>query len=107
MDGDKVESITLITGGDQYASAPTITIDAHDSVLQQQLLLWNQSIILSHLPQKRSVVFYDHVEENLNNDIGAGTTAYFHQLSRVVASSHTFEYIGSTQFNLLPPKEVV
>ena len=34
-------------------------------------------------------------KENLINSVSAGTTAYFYQVSRIVASSHTFEYVGS------------
>ena len=32
---------------------------------------------------------------NLLNAVGVGSTAYFSQGSRIVASSHTFEYVGS------------
>ena len=35
------------------------------------------------------------LDENLINTISIGTTAYFQQVSKIVASSHTFEYIGS------------
>jgi len=33
--------------------------------------------------------------QNLNNDIGIGTTAYFSRQSLQIASSHSFEYIGA------------
>ena len=39
-----------------------------------------------------STVVFDQV---LNNAIGVGTTAYFFQVSLVLASSHSFEWIGS------------
>ena len=35
------------------------------------------------------------LETNLLNTVGVGSTAFFHQSSRIVASSHTFEYVGS------------
>jgi hypothetical protein len=35
------------------------------------------------------------LDENLNNTIGVGSTAYFYQVSRITASSHTFEYVGT------------
>ena len=97
MDGDKVESITLITGGDQYASAPTITIDAPDSGTTATATASLKPIYYTVASSTETISGISTItlEENLNNDIGAGTTAYFHQLSRVVASSHTFEYIGS------------
>ena len=35
------------------------------------------------------------LEENLINTVGVASTAFFHQVSKIIASSHTFEYIGS------------
>ena len=35
------------------------------------------------------------LDENLINTVGVGSTAYFYQQSKIIASSHTFEYIGS------------
>ena len=32
---------------------------------------------------------------NLLNAVGVGSTAFFSQASRIVASSHTFEYVGA------------
>ena len=97
MNGDKVESVTLITGGDQYASAPSITIDAPTSGTQATASVSLEPIyytVASSTPTISGISTIT-LEENLNNNIGSGTTTYFHQLSRVVASSHTFEYIGS------------
>ena len=33
--------------------------------------------------------------ENLLNTVGVGSTVFFYQQSKIVASSHTFEYIGA------------
>ena len=33
--------------------------------------------------------------QNLNNDVGFGSTAYFSRQSLQIASSHSFEYVGS------------
>ena len=35
------------------------------------------------------------VEDNLNNTVSAGSTVYFSRLSQQLASSHSFEFIGS------------
>jgi hypothetical protein len=32
---------------------------------------------------------------NLANEVGVGSTAFFAQGSRIIASSHTFEYVGA------------
>lgn len=97
LDGDKVESITLISGGNQFASTPTVTIDAPDSGTRATATAVMEPIYYTVASSTETISGISTItlEENLNNDIGAGTTTYFHQLSRVVASSHTFEYIGS------------
>ena len=35
------------------------------------------------------------LDENLINTVGVGSTVFFFQQSKIIASSHTFEYIGS------------
>ena len=42
---------------------------------------------------------------NLLNAVGVGSTAYFFQQSKIIASSHTFEYVGSgNTITLATPK---
>jgi uncharacterized coiled-coil DUF342 family protein len=97
LDGDRIDTITLVSGGNQFASAPTITIDAPTSGTQATATADMEPIyytVASSTPTISGISTLT-LEENLNNVVSSGTTAYFHQLSRVVASSHTFEYIGS------------
>ena len=35
------------------------------------------------------------LDTNLLNTVGVGSTAYFAQASKIIASSHTFEYVGA------------
>ena len=35
------------------------------------------------------------LDTNLLNAVGVGSTVYFNQGSRIIASSHTFEYVGA------------
>ena len=35
------------------------------------------------------------LDTNLLNTVGVGSTAYFFQQSKIIASSHTFEYVGA------------
>ena len=97
LDGDTVSTITLVSGGNQFASAPTITIDAPTSGTQATATASMEPIYYTVTSSTPTVGGISTVtlEENLNNAVSAGTTAYFHQLSRIVASSHTFEYVGS------------
>lgn len=97
LDGDRIDTITLVSGGNQFASAPTITIDAPTSGTQATATADMEPIYytVANSTPTISGISTLTLEENLNNVVSSGTTAYFHQLSRVVASSHTFEYIGS------------
>ena len=97
LDGDRIDTITLVSGGNQFASAPTITIDAPTSGTQATATASMEPIYYTVASSTETISGISTItlEENLNNAVSSGTTAYFHQLSRVVASSHTFEYIGS------------
>ena len=97
LNGDKIDTITLVSGGNQFASAPTIIIDPPTSGTQATATADMEPIyytVASSTPTISGISTIT-LEENLNNAVSAGTTAYFHQLSRIVASSHTFEYVGS------------
>ena len=97
LDGDSVVSITIISSGSQYTSAPEVTISAPDSGVTATA---TASISPIYYTINSSTPIVDGVttitlEENLNNTIGSGSTAYFYQVSRITATSHTFEYVGS------------
>ena len=96
LDGDTVTSITLINGGSQYTSAPTITISggggtdctATASVDPIYYTINSSTPIVSGIS---TLTF----ENKLLSTVGVGSTAYFYPASRIIASSHTFEYVGS------------
>jgi len=97
LNGSSVDSITIISSGNQYSSAPTITISAPDSGVTATATANVSPIyytINSSTPVTAGITTLT-LDENLNNTIGIGTTAYFYQVSRISASSHTFEYVGS------------
>lgn len=97
LNGNSVESITIISSGNQYSSAPTVTISAPDSGVTATATANVAPIyytINSSTPVTAGITTLT-LEQNLNNTIGAGSTAYFYQVSRISASSHTFEYVGS------------
>ena len=92
-----VTEITLISGGTQYNETPAITISAPDtgttatataSLTPIYYTINSSTPIVSGIT---TVTF----EENLNNTVSTGATAYFYQVSKITASSHTFEYVGS------------
>lgn len=97
LDGDRVSEITVVTSGTQYTEAPTITLSAPDSGTTATATANMDPIyytINSSTPISSGISTIT-LEENLNNTVSSGTTAYFYQVSKITASSHTFEYVGS------------
>jgi len=97
LEGDRVSTITIISSGSQYTSTPTVTISAPDSgstATASANILPIYYTINSSTPVVSGITTIT-LDENLNNTVGVGTTAYFYQVSRITASSHTFEYVGT------------
>ena len=98
LDGDSVESITIISSGSQYTGTPDITISGPQSGINTATATISMNPIYYTINSSTPVVSGIStltLEENLINSVGVGSTAYFSQVSRIVASSHTFEYVGS------------
>jgi len=98
LEGDSVASITIISSGSQYESAPNITISAPEegsntatgtAVMEDLYYTINSSTPVS------SGISTLTLATNLLSAVGVGSTAFFSQGSRIVASSHTFEYVGA------------
>ena len=97
LEGDSVTSITIISSGSQYTSTPSVTITAPDSgvtatgtaVMEDTYYTINSSTPVT------SGITTLTLAENLLNTVGVASTAYFYQQSKIIASSHTFEYVGS------------
>jgi len=97
LDGDRVSTVTIISSGSQYTSTPTVTISAPDSGTTATATANIAPIyytINSSTPVVSGITTIT-LDENLNNSVGVGTTAYFYQVSKITASSHTFEYVGT------------
>lgn len=97
LNGGSVESITIITSGNQYLTTPSITISAPDSgvtATAQANLAPIYYTINSSTPVTAGITTLT-LDENLINSVGVGTTVNFYQVSKITATSHTFEYVGS------------
>jgi len=97
LNGDRVSTITIISSGSQYTSAPSVTISAPDTGITATASANISPVyytINSSTPVVSGITTIT-IDENLNNTIGVGSTAYFYQVSTITASSHTFEYVGS------------
>jgi len=96
LEGGTITAITLINGGGQYTSAPTVTVSggggtdctATASVDPIYYTINSSTPVVSGISTLT-------LENKLLSTVGVGSTAYFYPASRIIASSHTFEYVGS------------
>ena len=108
IENGAVTSISIISSGSQYDSTPSITISGPQSGVNTATATANMAdtyyTINSATPIVSGITTLT-LAENLINTVGVGSTAYFFQQSKIVASSHTFEYIGSgNTITLATPK---
>ena len=96
LDGEVIESITLISSGSQYDATPDVTISggggsggAATAVMEDTYYTINSSTPVV------SGITTVTLASNLLNAVGVGSTVFFYQASRIIASSHTFEYVGA------------
>jgi len=99
IENGQLKEITVTNNGSQYINNPTITITgggesvaAAVTTAMRPLYYTVQEATEPDAYTGISTVVFDQV---LNNAIGVGSTAYFYQVSLVLASSHSFEWIGS------------
>jgi len=96
LEGGSVVSLTIISSGNQYESTPSVTISGGGgsgaSVTANMTDIYYT--INSSTPITSGITTLT-LAENLINTVGVGSTVFFFQQSKIIASSHTFEYIGS------------
>jgi hypothetical protein len=102
-----VNAINIISSGRGYTSTPTVTISSPDvgsnTATANPSLLPTYYIIESSTPVSAGIATIT-VNDNVPYVVGVGTTVPFFKQSRILASGHSFEYIGSgvTIANALP-----
>jgi hypothetical protein len=93
-----VTSINMLSNGRGYESAPTITFAAPSSgintatgtaVLKPEYYTINSSTEISN------GISTITINENVPHAVGVGTTVNFFKQSRILATGHSFEFIGS------------
>ena len=96
LDGDAVSSITIISGGSQYTETPDVTISGGggSSGAATASMSPIYYAINSSTPVVSGITTVT-LGTNLLSAVGVNSTAYFYQQSKIIASSHTFEYVGS------------
>ena len=123
LTGDSVSSVTIISSGTQYETTPSVTIGAPNTGIDTATATAVMEPIYYTINSSTSISDGDFnnfdssgedfssttetfdetsagatiltLDENLLNNVSIGSTAYFFQFSRIVASSHTFEYVGA------------
>ena len=98
LEGESVSSITIISSGNQYTSTPNVTISAPDVGVNTATATASTSSIYYTINSSTPVVSGIStltLDTNLLNAVGMESTAYFFQQSKIIASSHTFEYVGA------------
>ena len=98
LDGESVSEITIISSGSQYRTTPTVTISSpqigSNTATATAVMTPIYYTINSSTPVTTGITTLT-LDENLISSVGVGTTVHFFQQSKIVASSHTFEYVGS------------
>ena len=98
ISGGRVKSFDIISDGRGYTSTPTITISGPDSGIN------TATAVLTMSPQYYSIteatplsggISTVTISENLPYAVGVGTTVPVFKQSKILASSHSFEYIGA------------
>tara|TARA_B100000674_G_scaffold414012_1_gene362771 strand:+ start:351 stop:2213 length:1863 start_codon:yes stop_codon:yes gene_type:complete len=94
----KVDEIEIVSSGRGYTTLPSITIASPDvgintATATLELLPTYYSIIKS-TPISNGISTIT-VNDNVPYAVGVGTTVPFFRQSRIIASSHSFEYIGT------------
>ena len=92
-----VTSVDMISNGRGYTTAPTITFSAPDSgttATGTATTLPTYYVVSSATPIVGGITTVTFTD-NIPYAVGVGTSVPFFKQSRVLASSHAFEYIGS------------
>ncbi len=98
VEDEAIKSITIISSGSQYTGTPSVTVGAPNVGSNRATATASMDplyyTINSSTPVSSGISTLT-LATNLLNTVGVGSTAYFSQGSRIIASSHTFEYVGA------------
>jgi hypothetical protein len=93
-----ITGITLVGGGSQYTETPNIAISAPNvGVNTATAVAFIQPIYYGVESATLPSVGISTISlvQNLNNEVGVGSTVFFARQSYQIVSSHSFEYIGT------------
>jgi len=96
IEGGSVTEVTIFGGGSQFESAPNVTFSGGGGV-DAAATAEIEAIYYGVLEATEPVAGVSTISliQNLNNDVGIGTTVFFARQSFQIVSSHSFQYIGA------------
>ena len=90
-----VTEVRIISAGSQFIETPLITVSSPigggTTAILQAVMEPHYYTVVGYDENSSAITFDERVPYTLNNN----TDIYFYQLSRVIANSHCFEYVGS------------
>ena len=96
--GDHLDEVTIISSGRGYTSLPEIVFSTPDVGINTATatieLLPSYYSVKTSTPISSGICTVT-INENVPYAVGVGSTTPFYRQSRILASSHSFEYIGS------------
>ena len=101
-----VDEINIVSNGRGYVNAPTINIAGNATA---SITMTDKYYSIKSTTPISSGICTITVNDNLPYAVGVGSTVPFYKQSRIIASSHSFEYIGTgvDPVNSLPQKGAV
>ena len=109
LTGDTISAVEMVSNGRGYTSTPAVTFSAPDVGIN--IATGTAELIPTYYSITRSTPISAGIctivlNENVPYAVGVGTTVPFFKQSRVLASGHSFEYIGSgTNINAALPTQ--
>lgn len=98
INGDSVSNVEIVSSGRGYTSIPRIVVSSPNVGV-------NTAIVVAEITPSYYVVTQSTpivsgictvtLSENIPYEVGIGTDVYFYKQSRVLASGHSLEYVGS------------
>ncbi len=101
-----VDEISIISSGRGYTSTPSITITGSATASLQMV---NKFYSIRKSTPLSSGITTITIDDNVPYAVGLGVTVPFYKQSRILASSHSFEYIGTgvDPLNSIPSRGAV
>lgn len=92
----KVTSITLLSSGSQYTQNPTVTLSGGGGIGAAVTTgIYPIYYGVESATPLSSGISTVTLKQTLNNNVGVGSTVPTYQQSLIIASSHSFEYVGA------------